>query len=762
MLGGMFGAGEALPRLQGNAASPLVPAALARLNPGRQSENDLTDLKVDGKKFTCTYKGKALTGELNPNGEIISVEGISDFKVTLESGVAQKNLPALFKNIEAATGRFGEIQPGPGTSLRSPDGWRFYFEAGEDKARFVSTPDDLFKIQSTPTPEQQSAFSQAKMQLANERAAIASELSAGIDAQYRSELTLRGKRAALLARVKEVYSSMDEMTRQRDGHPQMVSTWEAYRADFKSKTDTYVDYLKKYSPAQTGTTNFNDALQKLDNIIKPFESNLHLTPLPLDSYSDRETLDILERLERSKALNERHEALTAAFNKKLGTLANGSVENYNTQVERNALESAWQTTVNEFQRGFGWDRWDPMSLSRDDHRKVSAKLDRLLSTYEEKLEIKPARTEASVLESFDKRLRSLDERLEHLNKTRDITSQSTLVDQRNGKEISEIQDPENRQSFRRILNIGNLTATDFFENGKLVKRAERTGDFERTTTLANPNQHLMVDEWLRDSSGWHLLKRSEAFPNGVQKVSDAKTHTLEYLDSSARPAARVSYDEKGGIKERVMLDGKGGSIGNYAFEKAKNGELTPGAYLDMLGERAGGVQRLHIYLELFMQYTSDNGDHWQTSSETVQRLKDGKMLGDCDDYAFLARDILRRQGIQAQVVYIPTPAHAICMWAEKRSDGRYDAHAICTYGYDRNGIRFFADLDPEKDKGYATLNEALNSLMKKYAQAGVGVQQGQTHTISPNSISIMDISPEGVRSYTTRTEDYLLIQKNKN
>ena len=58
-----------------------------------------------------------------------------------------------------------------------------------------------------------------------------------------------------------------------------------------------------------------------------------------------------------------------------------------------------------------------------------------------------------------------------------------------------------------------------------------------------------------------------------------------------------------------------------------------------------------------MQYTSDpeENDIWQPALATIIRYEgDIEMHGDCDDYAFLAREILRRQGHEsAQVVRIP-------------------------------------------------------------------------------------------------------------
>ncbi|MBI2117608.1 hypothetical protein HYT95_01790, partial [Candidatus Peregrinibacteria bacterium] len=130
------------------------------------------------------------------------------------------------------------------------------------------------------------------------------------------------------------------------------------------------------------------------------------------------------------------------------------------------------------------------------------------------------------------------------------------------------------------------------------------------------------------------------------------------------------------------------------------------------------------------------------------------MRGDCDDYAFLARDIIRRQGKNAHVVYIP--GHALCVWAEKDAEGKYHAHAQDTFGFDHNGNRYGRDesRDREKAKGFTKLIDALNSLMTKYRFPGLGLQEGQDYTLDENAITIMPNPPAG--NFQLVTADYFL------
>jgi len=70
------------------------------------------------------------------------------------------------------------------------------------------------------------------------------------------------------------------------------------------------------------------------------------------------------------------------------------------------------------------------------------------------------------------------------------------------------------------------------------------------------------------------------------------------------------------------------------------------------------------------------------------------------------------------------PKHALCVWVERRADGKYDAYSLGTYGLDKNGNRYGFAQDPEKEKGYASKKEALQSLMTKYEKSDLGVSTG--------------------------------------
>lgn len=86
-----------------------------------------------------------------------------------------------------------------------------------------------------------------------------------------------------------------------------------------------------------------------------------------------------------------------------------------------------------------------------------------------------------------------------------------------------------------------------------------------------------------------------------------------------------------------------------------------------------GVRGRHIHGRLF-----NSGEYHQTPVETIDRYEfgDNKYVGDCDDYAHLLKAILKKQGHDAMVVYVP--GHATCVWTVKSGD-EYTAYDLGTF-----------------------------------------------------------------------------------
>ncbi len=210
----------------------------------------------------------------------------------------------------------------------------------------------------------------------------------------------------------------------------------------------------------------------------------------------------------------------------------------------------------------------------------------------------------------------------------------------------------------------------------------------------------------------------------------------------------------------VMVGQQGEHLATLDVMQKNNPAMSDNDYLDSLAKNLDSPQKLQTFFALFARYVSDdpkkagrdysdpvegNSDHWQSSQEMIHRLKGGKMLGDCEDYAFLAREILRRQGKTSYVIMIP--GHALCVWFERGTDGRWNTFSLCTFGIDTNGNLPGNATDPEKAKGYASLEEGLNALMAKYHTIGPGVEHSIHYRMQNGQVKIMDIPHAGKKAW---------------
>jgi len=184
-------------------------------------------------------------------------------------------------------------------------------------------------------------------------------------------------------------------------------------------------------------------------------------------------------------------------------------------------------------------------------------------------------------------------------------------------------------------------------------------------------------------------------------------------------------------------------LGTLDFINSKYPEIkTTEDYLNYLAINLDTPKKLTFFFEYMMEYTSDEKNYWQDANETIGRIdENGGMQGDCEDYAFLAKAIIERQGHNVFVVGIPK--HAFCFWFEKNLSGKWDAYSLGTYGFDKNGNIYGMPVDIEKEKGYATLEEALNLLLVKYDKSGLGVENSINYRITNGKIDLFEISENG-------------------
>lgn len=202
---------------------------------------------------------------------------------------------------------------------------------------------------------------------------------------------------------------------------------------------------------------------------------------------------------------------------------------------------------------------------------------------------------------------------------------------------------------------------------------------------------------------------------------------VDYFNNEGNMSYRETYTEQTNSTVFEMYD----SDGNLFSIKQKYPNLSKDQYLDMLALKLDSPQKLELFFRLFMKYEIDSpdpddplkkgtkdsyGDYWQTIEETLDRVENDEMLGDCEDISFLAVEILLRQGKNAHVAFVPGTierlGHAFAVWFEKQPDNTFIAYSMGTYGLDQSEPIRGVDLNAK---------DAVNALMVKYDEPNIGV-----------------------------------------
>ncbi|MSR68138.1 hypothetical protein EXS65_04965 [Candidatus Peribacteria bacterium] len=236
-----------------------------------------------------------------------------------------------------------------------------------------------------------------------------------------------------------------------------------------------------------------------------------------------------------------------------------------------------------------------------------------------------------------------------------------------------------------------------------------------------------------------ILQRSEATLDVTFDHCESDTAFHERYDDILRKRNRLEDHHK-----IALMTEHGHNIGLYPEEKGKNDAVTHEEYITTLARLLYTPERLALFLRYFVDYAYDSpdpekdrllkgtekifGEHWQTPEETLTRIENGKMLGDCEDQAILIKEILLKQKRKPFVVLIPgNPTwHATCVCIEKNENGKFDVCDYGTHGLDKNGSRWgvnqsgvtvgvgYGAASAEFLTRFATPKEALAAIMKKY------------------------------------------------
>lgn len=343
-----------------------------------------------------------------------------------------------------------------------------------------------------------------------------------------------------------------------------------------------------------------------------------------------------------------------------------------------------------------------------------------------------------------------------------------LFDEERGQNVREYnQDPVRNSRFtydygNEVFYLGHFTRLDI-KNDKGAKIKDiNFSDFGRkivsTGEYSDEGVALKYTNFRKDGTVEEVVEKRGAIRRFY--TEDGKREKY-YVESEIVVA-------ENGVNDRVVVNNvmtleDGTEIGFYQYEKEKNPELSEDEYLNMLAEKLDTPEKVADYFEIMIHYLHDDpakresdyktpnlgegNDYWQLPTETITRIEKGQMQGDCDDYAFLAREILQRQGKNPFVMSISDAkgieGHALCVWAEKKGD-HYYAYSLCTFGLDKNGNRYGKVSDSEKEKGYASPREAVNSLMSKYDDVdwGGGKIEGG-YRLNSDSFEVLEIPEKG-------------------
>lgn len=180
------------------------------------------------------------------------------------------------------------------------------------------------------------------------------------------------------------------------------------------------------------------------------------------------------------------------------------------------------------------------------------------------------------------------------------------------------------------------------------------------------------------------------------------------------------------LSKHMFHNGK--PFGLYPEEKEKNPDLTPKEYLAFLAEALDSHEKLDIFFREFWEYMEDSmhdtgssfrnevrtilEDYVQTPEETLMRIKNGRMQGECDDVAYFSYVIISQQEGRNPHM-ISRGDHFYTVWVEERGQGRYDAFNITNAGLECNG-NFY---DPSQDTGqgtYGSVTDALTAILRDY------------------------------------------------
>lgn len=213
------------------------------------------------------------------------------------------------------------------------------------------------------------------------------------------------------------------------------------------------------------------------------------------------------------------------------------------------------------------------------------------------------------------------------------------------------------------------------------------------------------------------------FPH-IRTIYYSNGKSIENENGKYRPEIKAILEwEENGEKKTLY---------SYAELKENSPDFTEDEYLDYMAQNLTTDALKNAWLKLMYSYTFDSPDekyplkkgsktshkdYPQSPQETVRRTEHGLALGDCEDAAFLCKEILRRQGRDAYVLLIPHHADTISLY--KTAD---DSYYIKSYGIDGVSINSKSLVDYDPNEKYPTVDGALKSYQNFRKKLGLPIR----------------------------------------
>ncbi|MBI3336235.1 hypothetical protein HYZ98_01565 [Candidatus Peregrinibacteria bacterium] len=708
---------------------------------------DISDITIDKNSFRCTLKGNLYTGTLNEHGHVTTIasEGITiEFSTPIEDTLAG----SVLLNIHRMRTHVPKLDNDQVRIFSSPDGVRFFFEEknGESVEQFIALPAMLLKVTEQPKESAHAEWRAAAKALAIQKQDIRKRLHDVLTESEKNEWNLRQKNEWLERRLNHISEYISSTCNKYREHPYRRIEWESEFEQFHINTDPLWKALQE-SPHTVGFSTYAERLNALQEKLEEYYEEPHsIDPEPL-RLQETDLLNVLERIERSHTITDRYEKIQREHQQRI-TSAQTPSERRIWEQKESTLRRRWTDVIARHTERTLWQTWDPSPDAMTIHRTYIQHLDDLLTPEEQALDLAPKEHSNDIIRRFDHERSALQQGITREEQLGAPAHRWVCRSVPTDTEVFLGEDPLHPRTFSVEYLHESGTVTEKYAQTQREYRKWNADDGKtRTHTYSDEHGKTYRNQWEQQDGRWQLTKQMFLRADGTTEwVSDAIQDHLEYFAADGKRLARMEYEDGGKRITRVRFFGKDNKeFSTFDREKVSNDRLTKDQYLDRLAKELNTYEKLHAFLDIFMQYTFDDDDYWQSARETVERVIGTRMRGDCDDYAFFAREILRRQGKYAHVIYIP--GHAECLWAEKRPDGRFDAYSIGTFGFDKNGNCYGGQNSPERERGFTKLIDALNALMIKYRYPGLGLRKGQNYTLNENEVWFLEIYSNGSRGY---------------